>query len=92
MNKYFKVDRDTLFYAFRYALGRQTFAPSTVVENIKHNIDNITEQDIQAYIKEIKEQELSGYGMECDRSTWKGLSNYLKEELKKREYGKENKL
>ena len=32
------VTPDILFFAFRYALGRRTFAPSIVAKEIKHNI------------------------------------------------------
>jgi hypothetical protein len=41
MNKKYNVDRDILFYAFRYSLGRMTFAPTTVMDNIKANINII---------------------------------------------------
>lgn len=34
-NEKLKVDREILFFAFRYALGRMSFAPSTVMDNIK---------------------------------------------------------
>ncbi|HHT98249.1 MAG TPA: hypothetical protein GXZ90_10205 [Clostridiales bacterium] len=40
-NKDLKIDKDMLIFGMRYALGRQTFAPTIVIENIKHNIDKI---------------------------------------------------
>jgi hypothetical protein len=85
MDKKYKVDRDILFYAFRYAIGRQTFAPTTVMENIKCNIKNVSVGDIKAYIREIKEQESYGYGMECDKRDWLSFIDYLENELLVRE-------
>lgn len=40
-NKNLEIDRDMSIFGMRYALGRQTFAPTIVIENIKHNIDKI---------------------------------------------------
>lgn len=81
MNKQFQVERDMLFYATRYALGRRTFAPSTVVENIQHNIDLFSANDLQLLIRDIDEQKNYGYGMECDEKLWLGLMSYLQNEL-----------
>ncbi len=75
--KDFKVERDILLYALRYALGRQTFAPTVVIENIKANIHLFSKQDIKIIIKEIKEQEKYGYGMACDKDTWMGFISFL---------------
>ena len=82
MDKNIMIDRDIMIYAFRYALGRQSFAPVTVVENIKHNIDKISDNDLKLYIKEIKEFE--NYGMEFDKSHWLNFISYLENELKNR--------
>lgn len=84
MDKKFKVDRNILFFAFRYALGRMTYAPSTVIDNIKANIKNIRTNDIEVYIKEINE--CNNYGMEIDKKCWLNLKNYLEDELNKRKY------
>ena len=83
MSKIFKVDRETLFFAFRYALGRMTYAPYTITENIKANIDNVSTGDIKLYIKEIKE--CSNYGMKFDEKYWLEFVAFLEEELNKRE-------
>lgn len=83
MDNNIMVDRDIMIYAFRYALGRQSFAPVTVVENIKHNIDKISDNDLKLYIKEIKEFE--NYGMEFDKAHWLSFVSYLEKELKSRE-------
>lgn len=81
-NKNFKVDREILFFAFRYALGRMSYAPSTVTDNIKANINNVSTSDIEAYIKEIKEH--TNYGMEMDKTHWLNFVKYLEIELEKR--------
>ena len=83
MDKKCMVDREMMIFAFRYALGRMTYAPSTVVDNIKANIDKISTGDIQLYIKEIKE--FKQYGMEMDKKHWLNFVDYLQKELFKRE-------
>lgn len=84
--KNLNVDRNILFFSFRYALGRMTYAPSVVIDNIKFNIDNIPNNEIEMYIKEI--DDFDNYGMKCDIDTWINFSNYLKNELKNRTQNK----
>ena len=81
MDKQFQVDRDILFFAMRYALGRMTFAGSTVLDNIQHNIDLFSANDLKLLIRDIDEQKNYGYGMECDEQLWLGLRSYLQNEL-----------
>lgn len=81
-NNFFKVERDILIFAFRYALGRMSCAPYTVVNAIKSNIKNISDNDIRLYIKEI--QECENYGMDFDKEYWLNLKKYLEDELKNR--------
>lgn len=83
MDKEFKVSEEILFYAFRYALGRMTYAPTSVMDNIKANIKDISTANIEKYIKEIKE--FKEYGMEIDRQHWLSFLDYLKSELDTRE-------
>ena len=82
MDKKLNVDREVLFFAFRYALGRMSYAPSTIMENIKHNIKEISTGDIRAYVKEIEECE--HYGMKMDERHWLDFKTYLEAELEKR--------
>lgn len=82
MDKKLKVDRDVLFFAFRYALGRKSFAPSTVTANIKANINEISTGDIRAYIKEI--EECVNFGMEMDKQHWLNFKSELESEINKR--------
>ena len=89
-DKTFKVDRDMLIYGMRYALGRQTFAPSTVVENIKHNIDLVSVHDMGIMIRDIEQHgdlDEKAYGMECDKQTWMSFKKYLENEIDKRDIG-----
>jgi len=69
-------------FALRYALGRKSTAPQIVVENITANIDNISSDEIQAYIKKI--DECKDYIMEIDKRTWLDFKSYLMKELNKR--------
>lgn len=71
-----EVDRDMLIFGMRYALGRQTFAPSTAVENIKRNIDKLDNNTIDIMIRDIEEHPGS-LGMECDKLTWLTFKQYL---------------
>ena len=82
MDKNFQVERDVLFYAMRYALGRMTFAPITVIENIKHNIDLLNKNDIKLLIRDIEEQkDFGGYGMDCDERLWLDFKSYLEDKI-----------
>lgn len=66
------IDEDILFYAFRYALGRSTYAVSTVVNNILNNwkfLDN--------RVKGLMKKEILDYrkrnglcGMQMDDDEW----------------------
>ena len=70
MDKQFQVERDILIYAMRYALGRMTFAGVAVLENIQHNIDLFSANDLHLLIRDIDEQKKFGYGMKCDEELW----------------------
>ena len=82
VEKNLEVERTMLIFAFRYALGRISYASSIVMDNIKHNIDNITDNDLELYIREIQEAEY--LGMDYDIKAWNYFSDYLKDELNKR--------
>ena len=84
MDKQFQVDKEILIFAMRYALGRMTFAPITVVENIKHNINLFTKRELESLIRIIEEQEDFGrqaLGMNCDIETWLNFKQYLKDRI-----------
>lgn len=72
-------DQDTLmFYAFRYVLGRMTYAVSDVVELIIRYKSIISENHKSLMIKEINEAIENGHaGMDCDISEWKNVLETL---------------
>ena len=72
------VSKDILIFAMRYALGRMTFAPTIVIENIKSNMLNFTPNEIDIMIKDIEYQAGFGYGHECDEELWLDFANYLR--------------
>lgn len=80
MDKKLQVDRDILFFAFRYALGRSSYAPASITENIKHNIDNLSDGDLRAYIREI--EECGNLGHDMDIRHWNEFKMYLGDQLK----------
>lgn len=82
MGKDILVDTNILFYAFRYALGRRSYSPSIVVENIQSNINQISEDDIKAYINEISQ--CNDLGDAMDAQLWNDFKDYLEKELRQR--------
>jgi hypothetical protein len=65
-------DEDILFYAFRYALGRSTYAVSVVVRNILCNWKELSDNN-----KEMIKEEILDYrkrnglcGMQMDDDEW----------------------
>ena len=76
------VERDILIFAFRYSLGRLSYASYSVIRTIKDNIDNISTQDIKQYIKEIHEHKESN--IYFDEEVWFKFAKYLEGELENR--------
>jgi len=63
--------REILIYAFRYALGRCTYAPHTIVDILKSRWWDLSEGDRALFIKEIREaSDLNLLGHDCDRAGW----------------------
>lgn len=85
-----KVDNDILFFAFRYALGRKSIAPTTVMTNIICNLKNISDNDLNRYILEIKE--CNDYGMDIDKKNWLNLKKEIENELNYREKYKKDEI
>ena len=66
------TNKDILFYAFRYALGRQTYAVATVVDEIIEHWNEINNSDQELYHKEIKEAiEQGRAGSQIDINQWR---------------------
>lgn len=66
------VDENTLFFAFRYALGRMSTAPSIVVRNILNNWQELSEDTKKRMKREILDcRKHDGLcGMQCDDVEW----------------------
>ena len=62
------VSQDTLFYAFRYALGRASFAPKIVIDDVLKNLDLMDEHSIKQIIREIETAPSLGHDM--DKIGW----------------------
>ena len=82
-----EVEPNILTFAFRYALGRMSMAPSIVGDNIKANINIIPTLDLYGMVHEIQmEYEVDGLGEDCDVRTWMELQRDIEKELERREH------
>lgn len=80
-----EVEPNILIFAFRYALGRGSMAPSIVGDNIKANINIIPTLDLYGMVHEIQmEYEVDGLGEDCDVRTWMELQRDIEKELERR--------
>jgi len=81
---------------FRYAFGRMTYMPSTVIDIIKANAEHLTASTIELLDRDLtdeakryerlyKGKSSSNYGMECDRQLWLAFHEWVKEQIAKRE-------
>ena len=75
-----KVTEESLFYAFRYALGRKTFAPRIVMNDILDNLYSFDEHTIKLMIKEI--EEAPSLGMDFDKVEWLKFKEKLEDSIK----------
>lgn len=72
-------------YAVRYALGRRTYAVSSVCRYVNDLIDVLDDQTIYVMIQDIKSQrKYGGLGMEMDEECWDKLQQKLQLELNNR--------
>lgn len=66
-----KVDEDILFYAFRYALGRMTYAVTDVADVIIANADKLSRKTRDLIDKEIYDAICRKQaGMDIDIKKW----------------------
>lgn len=66
--------RDLLIYAFRYTLGRATYAPHTVVAVLKRCWKDLSSHDRELFKREIREAlEINRAGHECDKAAWREI-------------------
>lgn len=65
------VDPALLVYAFRYALGRRTYAPIDVQRAILHNLDALPLSDRMLFVRETERAlEQDQAGAPFDRDGW----------------------
>lgn len=77
MDKNCKVEKNILLYAMRYALGRpSSFAPITVIGNVKININLFTVDELEMLIQNI-ENYTYRHGMEFNKPEWMDFKDYL---------------
>lgn len=79
IEKEFNVERDILLYAIRYALNRSSYSSQTVLDNIKHNINKLSVNDIELFIKEI--DNVDYYASDIDKKIWDSIKSYLEVQL-----------
>jgi len=73
-----KVNENILFYSFKYALGRMTYAVDDVAEAIIENKKELTGYLKRRIIFEINEaNKEKRMGMKMDKKTWLGVVEEL---------------
>jgi len=69
-----KVTEHTLVFAFRYALGRASTAPSIVVRDLINNWDELNESTKEQIKEDIKEAiDNNRAGWNCDIAEWEKI-------------------
>lgn len=80
----YEVNLNSVYmFAFRYALGRRTFASSIVSSFLSERLDSLSDFTISQMIKEI--DACTDYGDECDKATWYDFRDTLMREIYRRE-------
>lgn len=80
---------------FRYAFGRMTYMPTTVIGIIKANAEHLTMSTLELFDRDLtdeaaryerawKGKPTSNYGMDCDREAWLAFHEWVKAEIAKR--------
>lgn len=70
-----------LFFAVRYALGRQSYAPSLVADVVRDNLKHLTEEELESIVDET--YAVRNLGMPCDVSVWESLRRDINEHLER---------
>ena len=76
----FEVNENVVMYAFRYALGRSTYAVMDMSDFIIANKNSFTEMTRKRIVYEIKryyESDWSKNSMQCDRDCWDNVVREL---------------
>ena len=68
-----------LFFAVRYALGRQSYAPSLVADVVRENLKQLETTELEAILQET--YQVRNLGMPCDVEVWRTLREDIRKEL-----------
>lgn len=80
---------------FRYAFGRMTYMPTTIIGIIEANAEHLTMSTLELLDRDLAEEAeryervwkgkpTSNYGMDCDREAWLAFHEWVKDEIEKR--------
>lgn len=88
-----KVTEDILVYALRYAIGRRSYSPIIVFDNIRQNINTLSTYTIKQMYDEIvyteRQQDFYApqgtnlFGDEINQKIWIELRHFLEDTLNK---------
>ncbi len=68
------INSEIVFYAFRYCLGRQTYAVSTCADYLVAHWEELEGGDRKLMVKEIREAIANGRaGATCDVESWESV-------------------
>ena len=76
--------------AVRYAMGRMTYVPSSVIRFIKPLLPVLDNRTITCFVRDLElhnedvENGLGTWGMDCDKQDWKYFYDICVEEKNKR--------
>ena len=93
VGKFAENDAEMLFWAFRYCLGRRTYAVSDFCDYATAHITQFRTKELNLMVREITEYEqrdaeddteFKWLGDECDRRDWLKFRECCKSELRKR--------
>jgi len=75
----FKNDQLVLICAFRYALGRATYVPSMIAEELESNWKEFDPWQQEQILDDIDKAVKLGYaGMDCDSKMWADFARRVK--------------
>lgn len=72
-----KDHRFIMICAFRYALGRGSYAPSVVIEYLQSHLQEFTESDKALIVREIHEYFDRIKGNEMQKDLWLSFANAI---------------
>lgn len=74
-----EVDESILIYAFRYALGRMSYAVTDVASELEKNADKLDTRERKRTIREIEDALDAGRaGMPMDQERWREVAERLR--------------